>query len=238
MRKEHAMSVAIVTGASQGLGRALAEELAHDGWDLVVDARHQDALEGAAAALRCHGGRVVAIAGDVADPVHREALVAAATQLGGVDLLVNNASTLGPTPMPALADYPLEALEAVYRTNVVAPLALVQRALPALLAAHGAVVNVTSDAAVEGYEGWGGYGSSKAALEQLSNVLAAEQPDLRVYRFDPGDMRTQMHQDAFPGEDISDRPEPDSVVPALQRLLDEAPPSGRYQAGVLLEAQP
>jgi NAD(P)-dependent dehydrogenase (short-subunit alcohol dehydrogenase family) len=237
MRKEHAMSVAIVTGASQGLGRALAEELAHDGWDLVVDARHQDALEGAAAALRCHGGRVVAIAGDVADPVHREALVAAATQLGGVDLLVNNASTLGPTPMPALADYPLEALEAVYRTNVVAPLALVQRALPALLAAHGAVVNVTSDAAVEGYEGWGGYGSSKAALEQLSNVLAAEQPDLRVYRFDPGDMRTQMHQDAFPGEDISDRPEPDSVVPALQRLLDEAPPSGRYQAGVLLEAQ-
>src|SRR5580765_3705131 len=170
------MSVAIVTGASQGFGRALAEELAHDGWDLVVDARHQDALEVAAAALLRHGGRVVAIAGDVADPVHREALVAAATRLGGVDLLVNNASTLGPTPMPALADYPLDELEAVYRTNVIAPLALVQRALPALLAAHGAVVNVTSDAAVEGYEGWGGYGSSKAALEQVSNVLAAEQP--------------------------------------------------------------
>src|SRR6187431_3122703 len=192
------MSVAIVTGASQGLGRALAEELAHDGWDLVVDARHQESLEVAAAALRRHGGRVVAIAGDVADPAHREALVAAATGLGGVDLLVNNASTLGPTPMPALADYPLEELEAVYRINVLAPLALVQRALPALLAAHGAIVNVTSDAAVEGYEGWGGYGSSKAALEQVSNVLAAEQPGLRVYRFDPGDMRTQMHQDAFP----------------------------------------
>ena len=151
---------------------------------------------------------------------------------------MNNASTLGPTPMPALADYPLEELEAVYRTNVVAPLALVQQALPALLTAHGAVVNVTSDAAVEGYEGWGGYGSSKAALEQVSNVLAAEQPALRVYRFDPGDMRTQMHQDAFPGEDISDRPEPESVVPALLRLLADAPPSGRYQAGALLEAQP
>jgi NAD(P)-dependent dehydrogenase (short-subunit alcohol dehydrogenase family) len=232
------MSVAIVTGASQGFGRALAEELAHEGWDLVVDARHQDALEVAAAALRRHGGRVVAIAGDVADPVHRDALVAAATGLGRVDLLVNNASTLGPTPMPALADYPLEELEAVYRTNVVAPLALVQRALPALLTAHGAVVNVTSDAAVEGYEGWGGYGSSKAALEQVSNVLAAEQPALRVYRFDPGDMRTQMHQDAFPGEDISDRPEPESVVPALLRLLADGPPSGRYQAGALLEAHP
>ena len=232
------MSVAIVTGASQGFGRALAEELAHDGWDLVVDARHQDALEVAAAALRRHGGRVVAVAGDVADRVHREALVAAAAELGGLDLLVNNASTLGPTPMPALAEYPPEELVAVYRTNVVAPLALVQQALPALLATHGAVVNVTSDAAVEGYEGWGGYGSSKAALEQLSNVLAAEQPGLRVYRFDPGDMRTQMHQDAFPGEDISDRPEPETVVPALLRLLAQAPPSGRYQAGVLLEAQP
>ncbi|HEX6786372.1 MAG TPA: SDR family oxidoreductase [Acidimicrobiales bacterium] len=232
------MSVAIVTGASQGFGRALAEELAHDGWDLVVDARHQDALGATAAALARHGGRVVAIAGDVTDPVHREALAAAATGLGGLDLLVNNASTLGPTPMPTLADYPLDELEAVYRTNVVAPLALVQRALPALLAAHGAVVNVTSDAAVEGYEGWGGYGSSKAALEQVSNVLAAEQPALRVYRFDPGDMRTQMHQDAFPGEDISDRPEPATVVPALLRLLAAAPPSGRYQAGALLEAQP
>jgi NAD(P)-dependent dehydrogenase (short-subunit alcohol dehydrogenase family) len=231
------MSVAIVTGASQGFGRALAEELAHDGWDLVVDARHQEALAVAATALRRHGGSVVAIAGDVADPAHREALVAAATGLGGVDLLVNNASTLGPTPMPALADYPLDELEAVYRTNVLAPLALVQRALPALLAAHGAVVNVTSDAAVEGYEGWGGYGSSKAALEQVSNVLAAEQPGLRVYWFEPGDMRTQMHQDAFPGEDISDRPEPESVVPALRRLLAEAPPSGRYQATTLFEGQ-
>jgi NAD(P)-dependent dehydrogenase (short-subunit alcohol dehydrogenase family) len=229
------MSVAIVTGASQGLGRALAEELAGDGWDLVVDARHQEALESAAARMRGRGGRVVAIAGDVADAGHREALVAAALDLGGVDLLVNNASTLGPTPMPALADYPVEELGAVYRTNVLAPLALVQRALPALVAAHGTVINVTSDAAVEGYEGWGGYGSSKAALEQVSNVLAAEQPDLRIYRFDPGDMRTQMHQDAFPGEDISDRPDPEAVVPALRRLLAERPPSGRYRASALAE---
>ena len=225
------MSVAIVTGASQGFGRALAEELAQGGWALVVDARHEEALEVAAAALRRHGAPVVAIAGDVADPIHREALVAAASNLGGVDLLVNNASTLGPTPMPALADYPLEELAAVYGTNVLAPLALLQRALPELLAAHGAVVNVTSDAAVEGYEGWGGYGSSKAALEQLSNVLAAEQPGLRVYRFDPGDMRTQMHQDAFPGEDISDRPLPESVVPAFFALLQQ--PSGRYRAADL-----
>jgi NAD(P)-dependent dehydrogenase (short-subunit alcohol dehydrogenase family) len=232
------MSVAIVTGASQGLGRALAEELAGDGWDLVVDARHQEALESAAARMRGHGGRVVAIAGDVAEAAHRDALVAAALSLGGVDLLINNASTLGPTPMPALADYPLEELAAVYRTNVLAPLALVQRALPALVAAHGTVVNVTSDAAVEGYEGWGGYGSSKAALEQVSNVLAAEHPDLRIYRFDPGDMRTQMHQDAFPGEDISDRPEPETVVPALRRLLAERPPSGRYRAGGLAEVLP
>ncbi len=232
------MSVAIVTGASQGFGRALAEELAHDGWDLVVDARHQDALEVAAAALPAPRREGRGRRRRCGRPGPPRALVAAATGLGGLDLLVNNASTLGPTPMPALADYPLEELEAVYRTNVVAPLALVQQALPALLTAHGAVVNVTSDAAVEGYEGWGGYGSSKAALEQVSNVLAAEQPALRVYRFDPGDMRTQMHQDAFPGEDISDRPEPESVVPALLRLLADAPPSGRYQAGVLLEAQP
>jgi NAD(P)-dependent dehydrogenase (short-subunit alcohol dehydrogenase family) len=227
------MSVAIVTGASQGFGRALAEGLAREGWDLVVDARHREALDAAAEGLRGHGGSVVAIVGDVADPDHRRALVDAAVELGGLDLLVNNASTLGPTPMPALADYPLEDLEAVYRINVLAPLALVQQALPALRASHGAVVNVTSDAAVEGYEGWGG--SSKAAFEQVTNVLAAEQPDLRIYRFDPGDMRTQMHQDAFPGEDISDRPEPETVVPALLRLLAGAPPSGRYRASDVRE---
>jgi NAD(P)-dependent dehydrogenase (short-subunit alcohol dehydrogenase family) len=173
---------------------------------------------------------VLARAGDVADPAHRTELVSASWSLGGLDLLVNNASVLGPSPQPALRDYPLDVLEQVYRVNVIGPVGLIQEALLSLEKRHGAVVNVTSDAAVEGYEGWGGYGSSKAALEQVSRVLAAEQPDVRVYWFDPGDMRTQMHQDAFPGEDISDRPLPETVVPALLRLLDDSPPSGRYRA--------
>jgi NAD(P)-dependent dehydrogenase (short-subunit alcohol dehydrogenase family) len=229
------MSVAIVTGASQGFGRALAEDLARDGWDLVIDARRAEPLEAAAAALTAHGAKVRAIVGDVADPAHREALVGEAEALGRIDLLVNNASTLGPTPLPGLAAYPLDDLAEVYRVNVLAPLALIQRALPALAASGGAIVNVTSDAATEAYEGWGGYGSSKAALEQLTNVLAAEQPRLRIYRFDPGDMRTQMHQDAFRGEDISDRPTPETVVPALRRLLQDAEPSGRYRAAALLD---
>jgi NAD(P)-dependent dehydrogenase (short-subunit alcohol dehydrogenase family) len=224
------MAVAIITGASKGLGRALATELANDGWDLVVDARHADELAVAAAELRTAGVTVVDVAGDVADAAHREDLVGAARELGSVDLLVNNASTLGPTPMPALATYPLAALEDVYRVNVIAPIALVQLALPLLRASHGTIVAITSDAAVEGYEGWGGYGSSKAALEQAHHVLAAELPDLRVYWFDPGDMRTDMHQEAFPGEDISDRPAPQTVVPALRALLRDAPPSGRYRA--------
>jgi NAD(P)-dependent dehydrogenase (short-subunit alcohol dehydrogenase family) len=225
--------VAIVTGASMGLGRAFTDELARDGWDLVIDARHRVPLDAAAAGLRGHGGTVVAIAGDVTDPAHRRALIDAASDLGPVRLLVNNASTLGPSPLPRLADHPLDALLDVYATNLVAPLALVQLALPALTETGGTVVDITSDAAVEGYEGWGGYGSSKAALDQLGNVLAAEHPDLRVYSFDPGDMRTQMHQDAFPGEDISDRPEPEEVAPVLRRLVTEAPPSGRYRAADL-----
>ncbi len=164
---------------------------------------------------------------------HRRALIEAATSLGSLRLLVNNASTLGASPLPRLADHPLDTLTDVYATNVVAPLALVQLALPALTEAGGTVVDITSDAAVEGYEGWGGYGSSKAALDQLGKVLAAEHPDLRVYSFDPGDMRTQMHQDAFPGEDISDRPEPEGVAPVLHRLVEDSPPSGRYRAADL-----
>jgi NAD(P)-dependent dehydrogenase (short-subunit alcohol dehydrogenase family) len=220
------MPVAIITGASRGLGLALARELARDGWRIIIDARGAQALERAARELR-RLGDVVAIAGDVADPEHRQALVAAAGDR--IDLLVNNASALGPSPQPELDSYPLDELERVYRIDVLAPLALVQLALPRL--PHGGcIVNVTSDAAVEAYPGWGGYGSAKAALEQLTAVLAAERPELRVYAVDPGDMRTDMHQAAFPGEDISDRPEPHTVVPALLRLLDARPVSGRYRA--------
>jgi NAD(P)-dependent dehydrogenase (short-subunit alcohol dehydrogenase family) len=221
---------AIITGASRGLGLALATDLAGDGWTVVVDARDGRALATATAAL---GDRVVVVPGDVTDPVHRRALVEAARQTGGLDLLVNNASALGPSPLPSLRHLAPHELLDVLDVNVVAPLALTQLALPLLQLAGGAVVNVTSDAAVEPYAGWGGYGSSKAALDQLSAVLAVEEPAVRVWAFDPGDMRTQMHQDAFPGEDIGDRPEPSTVVPALRRLLDERPPSGRVRAADL-----
>jgi NAD(P)-dependent dehydrogenase (short-subunit alcohol dehydrogenase family) len=179
---------------------------------------------------------VRAIPGDVADDAHRVALVHAATDLGGLDLLVNNASTLGPTPLPHLADLRPSALRDILDVNTIAPLALIQDSLPQLREREGVIVNITSDAAVEGYEGWGGYGSAKAALEQLGNVLGAEEPQVRVYTFDPGDMRTQMHQDAFPGEDISDRPEPESVVPAFKHLVETRPPSGRYRADELVVA--
>jgi NAD(P)-dependent dehydrogenase (short-subunit alcohol dehydrogenase family) len=231
------MQVALITGGSKGLGLALATSLVEDGWSVVVDGRDPIALADAARGLRevVNGGNVTAISGDVADPAHRAALIDAVTELGGLDLLVNNASTLGPSPQPSLAEYPLDEFEHVLAVNVVAPLALVQASLPLLRTSHGTVLDITSDAAVEGYAGWGGYGSSKAALEQLSNVLAAEESDVRVYWFDPGDMRTEMHQAAFPGEDISDRPLPETVVPALFRLLRETPPSGRYRAAELLE---
>ena len=228
------MPVAVITGASRGLGRALASSLAARRWDLVVDARGGDALAEATAGFT-GDGRVVAIAGDVADPGHRAALVDAARTLGGLDALVNNASSLGPSPLPRLAELPLDALDAVLRVNVAAPLALIQSALP-LLAAGGRIVNVTSDAGVEGYEGWGGYGASKAALEQMSRVLAAEHPELRVYWVDPGDMNTQMHQDAYPGEDISDRPAPETSVPGLLALLEGTLPSGRYVARQVVAA--
>jgi NAD(P)-dependent dehydrogenase (short-subunit alcohol dehydrogenase family) len=225
------MSAALITGASKGFGRALALDLAAGGWDLVVDARGAEALEEVATRLRSVGtGSIRAIVGDVADPDHRARLVGELEGSGRLDLLVNNASVLGPSPQPTLDRYPLDALADVYRVNVLGPLGLIQAALPLLRASRGTIVNVTSDAAVEGYEGWGGYGSSKAALEQLTNVLASEEPGLRVYRFDPGDMRTEMHQDAFPGEDISDLPAPETVVPALRRLLQDRPPSGRYRA--------
>ena len=222
---------AIVTGASRGFGRAVTAALLDRGWTVVGDARRADELETTAREL--NSARLIALPGDVTDASHRDALVGAATGAGPLRLLVNNASRLGPSPQPALADYPTGELWAVYDTNLVAPLALIQAALPALTGNGGVIVNLTSDAAVEPYPGWGGYGSSKAALDQLSAVLGAEAPTVPVYAFDPGDMRTEMHQAAFPGEDISDRAEPESVVPALLRLLDTRPASGRYRASDL-----
>jgi NAD(P)-dependent dehydrogenase (short-subunit alcohol dehydrogenase family) len=227
---------ALITGGSRGLGLALARQLAADGWNLVVDARDAEALERARREIDAAGpGTVIALAGDIVDPVHVVALVNAAAGQGGFELLVNNAGTLGPSPLPHVAWLRTGDLERILRTNVVAPLRLVQAALPHLRAAQGAIVNLTSDAAVEGYEGWGGYGASKAALEQLSRVLAAEETDVRVVWVDPGDMRTQMHQDAFPGDDISDRPTPESRVPGLLRIIDERRPSGRYRVEDLLD---
>jgi NAD(P)-dependent dehydrogenase (short-subunit alcohol dehydrogenase family) len=223
------MQTAVVTGSSRGLGLALARELAGLGWRLVIDAREPNALDAARAEL-AEKTEVVAIAGDVADDAHRRALVAAAGPT--IHVLVNNASILGPSPQPELADYPLDVLERVYAVNVVAPLALIQLAVPQM-PPGGRIVNVTSDAAVEPYSGWGGYGSSKAALEQLGNVLAAERPELLVYTVDPGDMRTQLHQEAFPGEDISDRAEPEESVPGLLALITGDKPSGRYRAADL-----
>ena len=222
---------ALITGGSRGLGLALARRLAKENWALIIDARGEEVLETARAELAKHT-RVVAIAGDVTDPEHRGALAEAAHEAGGVDALVNNASILGPSPQPDLLDYPLDTFEQVYRNNVISPLALIQ-ALNNELKPQARVINVTSDAAVEPYEGWGGYGSSKAALEQLSNILAAENPGLRVYRVDPGDMRTQMHQEAFPDEDISDRPLPEGSVPGFIELLTGDLPSGRYEARAL-----
>jgi len=228
------MSTAIITGASRGLGLALARALAEadPGWRLILDARGADDLARAAAPL-AKIAPVTAIPGDVTDDWHRGALIDAVR--GPIDLLVNNASVLGPSPQPALADYPLAELERVYAVNVVAPLALTQAALPCLRPG-ACILNITSDAAVEPYAGWGGYGSSKAALDQLTAILGAERPDLRVYAVDPGDMRTRLHQAAFPGEDISDRPPPEESVPGLLELIASDLPSGRYRAHAMTAA--
>jgi NAD(P)-dependent dehydrogenase (short-subunit alcohol dehydrogenase family) len=227
---------ALVTGASRGLGLALARSLAADGWSLVIDARGGADLASAAAELGNPGSTVRAIAGDVSDEGHRLELLAAARDLGGLDLVVHNASLLGPSPQPALADYPLDVLERVYAVNVLAPLRLTQLVLP-VLKPGSRIIAVTSDAAVEAYEGWGGYGSSKAALDRLFAVLGAERPDLRVYSVDPGDMNTRMQQEAFPGEDVSDRPPPEASVPGLRVLIDGEVPSGRHRASVLITGE-
>lgn len=222
------MPTAIVTGASRGLGLALARALAGRGWRLVIDAREGGTLNEVATELSKQTD-VAALAGDIADPEHRAALVAAAG--APIDLVVNNASVLGPSPQPPLADYPLDVLEQVYRVNVFAPLGLIQLAKPKR------VVNITSDAAAEAYEGWGGYGSAKAALDHLSAILAVEQHETtRVYSVDPGDMNTRLHQEAFPGEDISDRPPPEDSVPGILALIEGDKPSGRYQAKALVTA--
>jgi NAD(P)-dependent dehydrogenase (short-subunit alcohol dehydrogenase family) len=223
--------LALITGASRGLGLALARGLARRGWKLVIDARNAQALETARAEL-AELTHVTAIAGDVADRAHRRALVVAARAAGGLDVLVNNASVLGPSPQPQLLDYPLDTLEHVYRTNVIAPFALIQVARHDLKP-NARIVNVTSDAGIQAYSGWGGYGSSKAALEQMSAILATENPSWRVYWVDPGDMRTQMHQEAYPGEDISDRPLPEESVPGLIELIEGELSSGRYLARAL-----
>ncbi len=220
--------VALITGASRGLGLALAGALAERGWWLVIDAKGAEALEAARAEL-AKKTRVTAVAGDVTDPAHRAVLVDSARAFGGLNALVNNASTLGLSPLPNLLDFPAQALEQVYRVNAIAPIALIQ-ALRVEFRNNAHIVNITSDAAVEAYPGWGGYGSSKAAFEQLSAILAAENPSLRVYWVDPGDMRTQMQQEAYPGEDISDRPLPEESVPGLLELVEGDYASGRYKA--------
>jgi NAD(P)-dependent dehydrogenase (short-subunit alcohol dehydrogenase family) len=224
---------ALITGASRGLGRALAHRLAADGWHLIITARGAAALDTVAKELPS----AVALPGDVGDSWHRAGLAEAVEEAGGLDLLVNSASTLGAAPLPRLADYPMAELERAFATNLLAPLALIQVVLPDLRAKRGAILNISSDAAVEAYEGWGGYGATKAALEQISHVLSVEEPDLAVWWVDPGEMRTQMLADAMPGEDLSGEPLPDEVaVPALLRLIGDRPPSGRYRAADLAAA--
>ncbi len=240
------MPTAIVTGASRGLGYALTAQLAAHGWHVIIDARGEEALALAAERLRAAGwhpdARVEAVPGDITDPAHRADLVAAATAAGGLDLLVNNAGVLGPSPLPATGDLAAADLATVFEVNVAAPLALTQLALPLLRGSRGILVDVTSDAAVEAYPGWGGYGAAKAATEQLRNVLAAEESGagtgVTVWRVDPGDLRTEMHQLAFPGEDISDRPLPESVAPGLPALIAARPPSGRYRLADFVPADP
>ena len=222
------MQVGLVTGGSLGLGRAVVLGLAGQGWTIVTDARRSELLETLDDADL--SGRIITVVGDVADADHRAALRSAVEALGRLDLLLNNASRLGPSPLPLVRDHPLSDLEAIFDVDLIAPVALFQAHRDLLTASHGAVVNVSSDAAVEAYPNWGGYGAAKAALDQMSAVLVEEEPDIDVYAFDPGDMRTELHQSAFPEDDISDLPEPETILPALLTLIGGRPPSGRYRA--------
>jgi NAD(P)-dependent dehydrogenase (short-subunit alcohol dehydrogenase family) len=224
MTRQDTTKTALITGASRGLGLALARSLAADGWRLILTARGADALKPVADALGA-----LAIAGDLADPDHRDRLAHAVHNEGGLDLLVNNASGLGAVPLPPLAGYPIDTLEDLFRSNVLAPLALIQVTLRGLRERRGAIVNISSDAAVEAYEGWGGYGATKAALEQLSNVLAVEEPDVLVWWVDPGEMNTAMLADAVGAEEAAAAPAPEAVVPTLRRLITERPASGRVR---------
>jgi NAD(P)-dependent dehydrogenase (short-subunit alcohol dehydrogenase family) len=219
---------ALITGASKGLGKALAEELARQGCDLIITARGEALLSDVTAELRAHA-HVISLSGDINDPNHRAKVVDAAIFQGGIDVVINNAGTLGTSPLPTLMEYPIDEFRQVLETNVIAPLTLLQQ-LNGWLNAGARIVNITSDAAVEAYETWGGYGSSKAAFEHLTAILGEERKDLRVYAVDPGDVRTDMHQAAFPFEDFSDRPKPESSVPGIIALIERRLPSGRYKA--------
>lgn len=227
--------VALITGASRGLGETLSHFLAGQGYDLVVTARRADLLDKTAHALTQYGGRVIPLVGDVASAAHREKLANAVRTLGRLDLLVNNASILGPTPLPDLAAYPLDQLAQVYTVNVLAPLGLVQATLPELKVSRGLVVNISSDAAIGAYPSWGGYGSSKVALDLISLTLAKEleTEGVTVVSVDPGDMRTDMHQEANAGSDISHLPTPDATLPFWAWLLGQeraALNGGRFEA--------
>ena len=221
------MHTALITGGSAGLGLALTRDLAADGWHVVVDGRDAPRLEQAVGSL---DGTITQVSGDVTDPAHRQVLTDVVTATGRLDLLVHNASTLGPTPLPPLAEVALDGVDDVWLTNVAAPLALTQLLLPVLRSTRGVLVGISSDAAVEHYEGWGAYAASKAALDHVILTLGVENPEIGAYAVDPGDMRTAMHQAAFPGEDISDRPLPEAVVPGLRALLHHRPVNGRYRA--------
>ena len=226
MSNQH--SSALITGASRGLGLALTKSFVERGWSLIITARDAGALHSARVKLNSND-RVVAIPGDIADSIHRQTLAEAAHLIGGLDVVINNAGILGPSPQPLLVNYPLDVLEQVFRINVFAQLGILQ-AVWGDLKPGATIININSDAGVEPYSNWGGYGSSKAALDQLTAILAVENPQYHIYSVDPGDMRTQMHQEAFPGEDISDRPLPEASIPGILTLLEGNLPSGRYIA--------